>query len=69
MIPKAYRWVGEMEEISHFVGDNEGDIHKGMASLYRRVEGSLKQDGRESGDVGTLLNFAKEAKESLEKGV
>ena len=51
MAPKAYRWVGEMEEISEYVGENEGDIHEGMANLYRRVENSLKQDGREAGDV------------------
>lgn len=36
MLPKAYRWVGEMEEISDFVGDNEGLIHKGIAQLYAR---------------------------------
>ena len=51
MVSKAYRWVGEMEEISEYVGENEGDIHEGMANLYRRVENSLKQDGREAGDV------------------
>ncbi|THH09216.1 hypothetical protein EW145_g2174 [Phellinidium pouzarii] len=68
MIPKAYRWVGEMGEIASFVGEGEGDIYKGLAQLYRRVEGSLEQDGKKHGDVGTLLNFAQDAKNVLESG-
>ncbi|KAH8835601.1 6-phosphogluconate dehydrogenase C-terminal domain-like protein [Flagelloscypha sp. PMI_526] len=48
-IPKAYRWVGEMKEIANFVdttaeensgrnGDNMGDIYKGFANLFGRLE-------------------------------
>jgi len=81
-IPKAYRWVAEMEEIASFVdiglkGDDgissedsdesggEGQIHRGMASIFRRLEDALEKDGKDKGDVGTLLAFAKEAGEVL----
>lgn len=67
MVPKAYRWVGEMEEIAGFVGGGEGDLYKGLAQLYRRIEGSLKTDGRTKGDIGTLLKLAEDAKAKLEE--
>jgi 3-hydroxyisobutyrate dehydrogenase-like beta-hydroxyacid dehydrogenase len=38
MFPKAYRWVAEMEEISHFVGPRpEAKIFEGFAGLYERL--------------------------------
>ncbi|KAF8813703.1 6-phosphogluconate dehydrogenase C-terminal domain-like protein [Phlegmacium glaucopus] len=43
MIPKAYRWVGEMKEISEFVGEKEGEIYQGMSKIYERVERSLQE--------------------------
>lgn len=61
MIPKAYRWVGEMEEISEFIGEGEGEIFQGIAKLYRRIEKS-RQEGEEIGDVGTLKHYVEEAK-------
>lgn len=59
MIPKAYRWVGEMKEISEFVGGREGEIHQGMSRIYERVERSL-QEGND--DVVTLNQFVEKAK-------
>lgn len=59
MIPKAYRWVGEMEEIADFVGEGEGEIYKGMAKLYSRVDASLKED---QVDIQVLKDFVDEAK-------
>lgn len=59
MIPKAYRWVGEMKEISGFVGGREGEIYQGMSGIYERVERSL-QEG--NGDVVTLKQFVEKAK-------
>jgi len=56
MLPKAYRWVGEMEEISDFVGDNEGLIHKGIAQLYARIEQAQKE-GNDDSDVRVLDKF------------
>ncbi|KLO15814.1 6-phosphogluconate dehydrogenase C-terminal domain-like protein [Schizopora paradoxa] len=86
-IPKAYRWVAEMEEISSFVdsglrkdvdsegvssdgprdseASGEGQIHQGMANIFRRLETALEKDGKDEGDIGTLLAFAKEAGEVL----
>ncbi|TCD60249.1 hypothetical protein EIP91_010513, partial [Steccherinum ochraceum] len=59
MLPKAYRFVGEMEEISRFVGGEERLIHEGMARLYERVSGSVEEGGE---DVAVLAGFAEEAR-------
>lgn len=59
MIPKAYRWVGEMEEIAGFVGEGEGEIYKGVAKLYSRIETSVKED---NDDVKVLARWVEEAK-------
>ena len=80
MLPKAYRWVGEMEEISSFVaqghgcaatsrnddGGVEGEelIHRGLAKMFARIQRSL--EGKDSGeDVKVLKGFADEAKKVL----
>jgi hypothetical protein len=59
MIPKAYRWVGEMNEICGFVGGKEADIYQGMSGIYERVERSLEEG---NGDVVTLRQFVEKAK-------
>jgi L-threonate 2-dehydrogenase len=43
MPPKAYRWVGEMEEIALTFADLglPPQMHEGAASLYRFVEGTI----------------------------
>ncbi|OJT10729.1 hypothetical protein TRAPUB_12761 [Trametes pubescens] len=67
MLPKAYRWVGEMEEISAFVreglGEGEAHIHHGFAHVYERVEKSLP----EGDDVGVLKKFVQDAKEVIKE--
>lgn len=39
MLPKAYRWVGEMEEIAAFLGEDrpESDIYRHMARFYAAI--------------------------------
>jgi L-threonate 2-dehydrogenase len=38
MMPKAYRWVAEMEEIAAFAGtDGARAIYSGAAEIYRRI--------------------------------
>ena len=68
MLPKAYRWVGEMEEISSFVrdglGDGEAAVHQGFARLYERVEKSLP----EGEDVTTLRKFVEDAQAVVREG-
>jgi hypothetical protein len=54
MVPKAYRWVGEMREISGFIGEGEGEIYEGIAKLYERIEASRQRDGE---DVRVLESF------------
>ncbi|KAF8200735.1 hypothetical protein BJ912DRAFT_921356 [Pholiota molesta] len=57
MIPKAYRWVGEMEEIAGFVGGGEGDIYHGMSQIYGRVERPLRRGTGMSNPPARLLQF------------
>ncbi|THV06713.1 6-phosphogluconate dehydrogenase C-terminal domain-like protein [Dendrothele bispora CBS 962.96] len=51
MMPKAYRWVGEMEEIAGFIGGDEGETYNGIAKIYERVE---KNNG---GEIEILKRF------------
>ena len=69
MLPKAYRWVGEMEEISAFVrsglendtthqgaeGQARGpdQIHMGLARLYERITKSVEEQP-EAGPSGDV---------------
>ncbi|KZO96265.1 6-phosphogluconate dehydrogenase C-terminal domain-like protein [Calocera viscosa TUFC12733] len=68
MIPKAYRFHGEMEEISGFVveegGGGSGDVHKGIAATYRRIEKSIKEDGEE---LKQLKDFVQRGVQVLEE--
>ncbi|KIP12856.1 hypothetical protein PHLGIDRAFT_137784 [Phlebiopsis gigantea 11061_1 CR5-6] len=70
---KAYRWIGEMEEISDFVSDGltepgipgEGQIHQGLARLYERIASAVKDGevvGEDVREVKILRDFAREAK-------
>ncbi|KAJ7188539.1 6-phosphogluconate dehydrogenase C-terminal domain-like protein [Mycena filopes] len=63
MVPKAYRWVGEMKEISGFVGEGEADIYSGLSQLYSRIEESGKGDGK---DLEVLAKLVAEAKKRAE---
>ena len=52
MLPKAYRWGGEMEEIAAFVGAGEAAaIYQGLARLFER----LAQDTRSSSTEADAL--------------
>ncbi len=66
MLPKAYRFSGEMEEIAGFVGEGEGDVYKGLAELYRRIERSVNE-GNDGGDVSILKGLVEDAKEVIER--
>lgn len=81
MLPKAYRWVGEMEEISAFVEDclrgppgsdsssveGEGHIHLGLARLYERIASAVQDSagGEDQREVKVLKEFVEEAKEQV----
>ena len=49
MVPKAYRWSGEMREIAAFLADDPAGaaMFAGAASLYDRLADDLKGEGRE----------------------
>ena len=47
MIPKAYRWVAEMEEIAAFLGEDDASgarLFEGMAGLFAHVEADRQGD-------------------------
>lgn len=62
MLPKAYRWVGEMKEIAEFVGEGEGETYTGISKTYKRIEKSLSDKGQGE-DVEVLKRFVEEAKQ------
>ena len=38
MLPKAYRWAGEMQEIAAFVGpDGAAEIYRGLATMFAKL--------------------------------
>jgi 3-hydroxyisobutyrate dehydrogenase-like beta-hydroxyacid dehydrogenase len=51
MLPKAYRWVAEFEEIAQYAGGSEAGIFKGIAGLYDRVATDLDGPKIESGKL------------------
>ncbi|WP_158809947.1 NAD(P)-dependent oxidoreductase [Beijerinckia sp. L45] len=49
MMPKAYRWSGEMEEIAGFVGaDEAATIYHGLAQLYERLAQDMRSTTTEA---------------------
>jgi 3-hydroxyisobutyrate dehydrogenase-like beta-hydroxyacid dehydrogenase len=44
MLPKAYRWVAEFEEIAQFAGGSEAEIFKGISRLYDRIAADSETD-------------------------
>ena len=55
MFPKAYRFVGEMEEIASFATSDAGrDIYRGIANLYQQLADDRNGARR---DIGALAAF------------
>jgi putative dehydrogenase len=56
MHPKAYRWVAEMEEIGHFLGDDTpgGDMFEAIARLYADIAATAREPS--AGDVVAQLS-------------
>src|ERR1700736_2061109 len=59
MYPKAYRWVAEMEEIGHFLGDDTpgGDMYEAIARLYVDIAAAAREPGAAGSPVTQLLAF------------
>ncbi len=55
MIPKAYRWVAEMQEIANFIAaDGAGDIYTGASNVYERIARAISNGGPE---INALREF------------
>jgi hypothetical protein len=77
MPPKAYRWVGEMEEISQTFADLglPSQMHAGAASMYRFIAGTIlgeekpgqRQKGQTLEEVIILLTEALPEQRSLKE--
>jgi 3-hydroxyisobutyrate dehydrogenase-like beta-hydroxyacid dehydrogenase len=67
MPPKAYRWVAEMEEIGHFLGDGTpgGDTYAAIARLYEDIAAATRTPATADNPVTQLTEFfaATETKE------
>ena len=63
MLPKAYRWVAEMQEIADFLGDNSlgAPIYHGASGLYHRIatEFAAMETGEKGETLAALLAFCK----------
>jgi len=59
MLPKAHRWVAEMEQIAEFIGEErEGaNIYRGAASLYEWIASELNTGNRTG--IKALTQFCK----------
>jgi 3-hydroxyisobutyrate dehydrogenase-like beta-hydroxyacid dehydrogenase len=58
MLPKAYRWVAEFDEVAQFTGGSEAEIFTGIAQFYDRIAADV--DGPKA-TAGTLADFFKKA--------
>jgi len=58
-LPKAYRWVAEMEEIARFIGKPAvgGEMFEGVARLYDTIARAHSADGPE---IKTLKKFLRD---------
>ena len=68
MYPKAYRWVAEMEEISHFLenGTPSGDMFEAIARLYEDIAAVAREPS--SGDaIAQLSEFFVKPEESQDR--
>ena len=66
--PKAYRWVAEMEEIGHFLGDDtpSGDMFEAIARLYGDIAETARQPS--AGDaIAQLSDFFVKPDEAPER--
>ncbi len=59
MPPKAYRWVAEMEEIGHFLGDGTpgGDTYAAIARLYEDIAAATRTAASADNPVTQLHDF------------
>jgi putative dehydrogenase len=56
MYPKAYRFVGEMEEIAdHFGRESSAQLYRGMARLYQEIADDLDKGG--DNEIAALKAF------------
>ena len=61
MFDKAYRWVGEMEEIADFLEPERGEaeIYQGAARLYTRLAADQAGPGEETEALRRFLSLGK----------
>ncbi|KAJ6597798.1 hypothetical protein DFH09DRAFT_1132640 [Mycena vulgaris] len=69
-LPKAYRFVGEMEEVGGFVGADSRTF-EGLAGIFARIA-SARESGANrlentQGDIELLLKFVEDAQKTREK--
>ncbi|KAJ7216332.1 6-phosphogluconate dehydrogenase C-terminal domain-like protein [Mycena pura] len=66
MLPKTYRFVGEMNEIAGFVGEDVGagaSTFQGLAETFARIAGAHGQSPQGE-EIAQLLKFVEEARKT-----
>lgn len=67
-LPKAYRFVGEMEEVGGFVGAEGASTFEGLAGIFARVAAAHEKTPQsDTGDVQLLLKFVEQARKSRDE--
>lgn len=61
MYHRAYRWVGEMEEIADFVSEDEAarDMYRGIAKLFERMAEDYADEKQEIGQLDAFFKPGK----------
>lgn len=63
MLPKAYRWVAEMEEVAQFAGSPaERDMYEGIAALYQRIADDVDGANKETAVLAAFADAMKLAR-------
>ncbi|KAJ6469193.1 hypothetical protein C8R47DRAFT_1179788 [Mycena vitilis] len=62
-LPKAYRFVGEMEEVGGFTGNAGAHTFDGLAGIFSTIANT---QGGDATDIDLLLKFAQQARETRE---
>jgi putative dehydrogenase len=57
MVPKAYRFVAEMEEIGHFLGSPGGEMYAATARLYADIAEDEQNPNAAAGPIAPLKRF------------
>ncbi|KAG2127694.1 hypothetical protein DEU56DRAFT_820097 [Suillus clintonianus] len=66
-IPKAHRFVAEMEGLTEFVGGGEADVFHGFAMVFENAEEGRREGFEVAGDVKIIVGVEFKTLQSLRR--